>query len=192
MQKQLNLPIIELIETIPECQKCELAKTPMEPSYGTLTDISIMVVLENPSLEEHSCNWPFGDRANKYIKLIIANIFSLDIVYFTYMVKCHRGPINLGIKNSEPCIENYLDKEFESIKPKMILTMGKNCAKIIGKRYGTNASIGSMLSGNYSDNSEFILAFAESPTTILNKSKSKEIDFVNLLEKLKTLQKELK
>ena len=177
--EKLNL----LLETIPTCQACRLCTKPISPSYDDSAQIDLFVIVENPTLEESQLDWSFGTRAHKYIATLIAPIFPLQNVYFTYMVKCHIG-IKLGVGNSNACINQFLDQELELIKPKAILTMGQNCGKIVGRHYGMNIEVGGMYEGDYSSDKQFRLACSESAVTLYNKGKKKEKEFIELLNVL--------
>lgn len=132
--------MIENLETLRknviECTKCELCKTRTNsvPGKGNFNS-EVIFVGEAPGRNEDLHGEPFVGVAGKKLSLSLENAgISRDEVYITNTVKC-RPPNNRvpSVKEKETCNE-YLQKEIEIIKPKIICVLG-------------NTAFGSVLGG---------------------------------------------
>lgn len=125
-----------LRKNVIECTKCELCKTRTNsvPGKGNLNS-NVMFVGEAPGRNEDLHGEPFVGVAGKKLSYALEKAgVSRDEVYITNTVKC-RPPKNRvpSIKEKETCSE-YLQKEIEIIKPKIICILG-------------NTAFGSILGG---------------------------------------------
>ena len=123
-------------QNVIECTKCELYKTRTNsvPGKGNFYS-DVVFVGEAPGRNEDLHGEPFVGVAGKKLSLALENAgVSRDDVYITNTVKC-RPPKNRvpSVKEKETCNE-YLQKEIEIIKPKMICVLG-------------NTAFGSILGG---------------------------------------------
>ncbi|WP_028844386.1 uracil-DNA glycosylase [Thermodesulfovibrio thiophilus] len=117
----------ELNKQIKHCIKCTLSNSRTHPVCGE-GDLNsdIMFVGEAPGVEEDLQGKPFVGEAGKLLTSLIEKIgFTRKDIYITNTVKCHPP------KNREPfeseistCFD-YLKKEIEIVKPKVIMTLGK-------------------------------------------------------------------
>jgi len=120
-----------------ECTKCDLCKTRTNsvPGKGNFNS-DVIFVGEAPGKNEDLKGEPFVGVAGKKLSLALENIgVTRDEVYITNTVKC-RPPKNRvpSIIEREACQE-YIQKEIEIIKPKIICVLG-------------NTAFGSILGGN--------------------------------------------
>ena len=125
-----------LRQNVIECTKCELCKTRTNsvPGKGNFNS-DVMFVGEAPGKNEDLHGEPFVGVAVKKLSLALENAgVSRDEVYITNTVKC-RPPNNRvpSVIEKETCHE-YLQKEIEIVKPKIICVLG-------------NTSFGSILGG---------------------------------------------
>ena len=123
-------------QNVIDCTKCELCKTRTHsvPGKGNFNS-DVMFVGEAPGKNEDLHGEPFVGVAGKKLSLALENAgVSRDEVYITNTVKC-RPPNNRvpSVKEKETCHE-YLQKEIEIIKPKIICVLG-------------NTAFGSILGG---------------------------------------------
>jgi DNA polymerase len=120
-----------------ECTKCDLCKTRTHsvPGKGNFNS-DVIFVGEAPGKNEDLKGEPFVGVAGKKLSLALENIgVARDEVYITNTVKC-RPPKNRvpSVLEREACQE-YIQKEIEIIKPKIICVLG-------------NTAFGSILGGN--------------------------------------------
>jgi len=146
-----------------------LAPIPVSAPNGI---VQLMVISEQPSFEEETLGFAYGDRHSRYLKDLIAQIFSPYHTYYTYLSKC-RTEKKLGKRNNQMCRETWLFKELDLFKPERILCLGRNTCKILGGKQGEF--------GNIYKN----MGFWESASIILNSGRNYVTMFRGFLEKLK-------
>ena len=99
--------------------------------------------------------------------------------YFTYLVKC------LGKTNSKiikTCMKNWVSREIQSLKPKTIITMGKEVSDKVIPGINKKKSIREIAGERYIiDGTTYIPTF--SSAFILNGGKSTLNSFKNIFEK---------
>jgi len=120
-----------------ECTKCDLCKTRTHsvPGKGNFNS-DVIFVGEAPGKNEDLHGEPFVGVAGKKLSLALENAgVTRDEVYITNTVKC-RPPKNRvpSVLEREACQE-YIQKEIEIIKPKIICVLG-------------NTAFGSILGGS--------------------------------------------
>jgi len=120
-----------------ECTKCDLCKTRTHsvPGKGNFNS-DVIFVGEAPGKNEDLQGEPFVGVAGKKLSLALENAgVTRDEVYITNTVKC-RPPKNRvpSVLEREACQE-YIQKEIEIIKPKIICVLG-------------NTAFGSILGGS--------------------------------------------
>jgi uracil-DNA glycosylase family 4 len=116
----------------PDCQRCKLhtlGRTQVVFGVGN-PDADLMFVGEAPGGDEDIQGEPFVGRAGQLLTKIIEAIgMTRDQVYIANVIKC-RPP---GNRNPEPdevdrC-EPFLFRQIDSIKPKVIVALGKFAAQ---------------------------------------------------------------
>ncbi|MFQ5872657.1 MAG: uracil-DNA glycosylase [Dehalococcoidia bacterium] len=109
------------------CEKCGLCKgrTHAVPGEGP-ENTKIMFIGEGPGFYEDQQGRPFVGPAGKFLEELLASIgLNRSDVYITNIIKCrapgNRDPLPMEI---EAC-SDWLDKQMEVIKPKMVVTLGR-------------------------------------------------------------------
>ena len=120
------------VEIGPNCQRCKLhtlGRTQVVFGVGN-PDADLMFVGEAPGADEDLQGEPFVGRAGQLLTKIIEAIgLRRDEVYIANVIKC-RPP---GNRNPEPdevdSCEPFLFQQIDSIKPKVIVALGKFAAQ---------------------------------------------------------------
>jgi uracil-DNA glycosylase family 4 len=118
----------ELSKEIAVCQRCDLHKnaTRAVPGEGP-ENADIMFIGEAPGWNEDQQGRPFVGAAGKFLDQLIASIgLSREQVFIANVVK-HRPPENREPLPSEiAACKCWLDRQIETIKPRMIVTLGRH------------------------------------------------------------------
>ena len=127
MEKKLK----KIKEQVTECTNCELSQTRTNsvPGKGNFRS-DVIFVGEAPGKNEDVKGEPFIGIAGKKLSSALENAgISREQVYITNIVKC-RPPKNRvpTITERDTC-KNYLEKEIEIIKPKIICILGNTAFK---------------------------------------------------------------
>ncbi len=133
---ELTESLNELENKINNCTKCVLHKGRNNFVFGSgNTNADVMVVGEGPGAEEDKQGLPFVGRAGKLLTDILKAIdFGRDEVYIANIVKCRPPDNRTPLPDEmETCLP-YLKKQFELIKPKLILCLGLTAAKGLLKK----------------------------------------------------------
>jgi len=119
------------------CRKCPLYKERKKAVFG-IGNISskILLIGQSPGKEEDKVGIPFVGRAGKLLfELLNSAKIKNKEVFITNLVKCH--PLN----NRDPkaieinTCQNYLDKQINLIKPKVIIALGRLSSKYLFKKF---------------------------------------------------------
>lgn len=110
------------------CTKCELhhSRKNAVPGEGP-ADADILFIGEGPGFHENEQGRPFVGAAGKFLEELLEMVgMSREQVYITNVVKC-RPPGNRDPRPEEieTCTRDYLDRQIQSIKPKVIVTLGR-------------------------------------------------------------------
>lgn len=96
----------------------------------------LMVIMDAPveDMEDVTDNFKLSKFYEIYDKAIQGS--SRDEIYITYATKCTTGDTTMpNDEDVNTCMEAYLDKEIEKVKPECILTMGEPAfQKLTGKK----------------------------------------------------------
>ena len=127
MEKKLK----KIKEQVTECTNCELSQTRTNsvPGKGNFRS-DVIFVGEAPGKNEDVKGEPFIGIAGKKLSGALENAgISREQVYITNIVKC-RPPKNRvpTITERDTC-KNYLEKEIQIIKPKIICILGNTAFK---------------------------------------------------------------
>lgn len=118
--------IIHLSEQIISCRRCELCNSRKNavPGEGS-PDAKIMLIGEAPGRQEDETGRPFVGAAGRLLdKALKDSSISREEVFITNVVKC-RPPNNRKPRGKEiDACREYLLKQIEIIKPKVIVTLG--------------------------------------------------------------------
>jgi len=138
----ISLPnsLEELQQAVSKCVLCPLGKTRLTAVFGEGNPkAEIMFVGEGPGFEEDHHGRPFIGKAGQFLTGLIESMsFKREDVFIANIVKCHpmKDPSNPEARgNDRPPTEaevavccQYLEKQIEIIKPKVIVTLGKPSA----------------------------------------------------------------
>jgi len=119
-------------ENISKCTLCELSSTRIQtvPGEGNL-NAKVFFVGEAPGKKEDESGRPFCGSSGKLLTELIESVgWRREDVFITSILKC-RPPKNRLPKKTEAklCIENHLIKQFDEIKPQIIVLMGLSAIK---------------------------------------------------------------
>jgi len=122
---------------IVNCKKCDLWKTRNNPVTGQGTEeAKIMFIGEAPGFNEDKQGKPFVGEAGKILDKLLDSInLKKEKIYITNILKC-RPPENRNPREDEikTCVQ-YLNREIEIIKPKIICCLGNFAASYIMKKF---------------------------------------------------------
>ena len=117
----------ELCGEIARCEDCELCRQRRQavPGEGA-DDADIMFIGEAPGWHEDKQGRPFVGPAGKFLDELLALIgLNRSKVYIANVIKC-RPPNNRDPLPPEiGACKNWLERQLEIIKPKMIVTLGR-------------------------------------------------------------------
>jgi uracil-DNA glycosylase family 4 len=111
---------------VTQCTKCELSKTRNNsvPGKGNFKS-DVIFVGEAPGKNEDMKGEPFIGIAGKKLSIALENAgITRDDVYITNIVKCRPPKNRVPTTNERDTCQNYLKKEIEIIKPKIICILG--------------------------------------------------------------------
>ncbi|MDR0915420.1 MAG: uracil-DNA glycosylase [Endomicrobium sp.] len=133
--------LTELKQKISKCRKCNLGNERINIVFGVgNSNASLMLIGEAPGYEEDHQGEPFVGKAGQLLTKIINAIgYNRQDIYITNIVKCHpmKNIINCNKRdNNRPptiyeinhCMQ-YLEKQIDIIKPKIIVTLGSSATK---------------------------------------------------------------
>ena len=148
------LKLKEIENEVNKCKKCPLHKTRKNPVSGEGNpDADIVLIGLGPGYNEDLEGRPFVGAAGKLLDelLNLANFKRKDI-FITNIMKCYL-PNNFATQEEIKTCTQYLERQIESIKPKIIITLGnvatsfilskfdfkvETIGKIHGKRFNIN------------------------------------------------------
>ena len=139
----------ELSTEINNCKKCELWKTRNKPLVGDgSVDVKILVVGESPGYNEDLAGKAFVGEAGKVLDQLLglANL-RRDKVYITNILKCHPPKNHNPNRDEINSCTGYLDRQIRTIKPRIIITLGKYASKEIFAKFNLQFSRISELHG---------------------------------------------
>ena len=122
MEKELK----KIKKQVTQCTKCELSKTRNNsvPGKGNFKS-DVIFVGEAPGKNEDMKGEPFIGIAGKKLSIALENAgITRDDVYITNIVKCRPPKNRIPTTNERNTCQNYLKKEIEIIKPKIICILG--------------------------------------------------------------------
>jgi len=122
MEKKLQ----KIKKQITQCTKCELSKTRNNsvPGKGNFKS-DVIFVGEAPGKNEDMKGEPFIGIAGKKLSLALESVgITRDEVYITNIVKCRPPKNRVPTTTERDTCQNYLKKEIDIIKPKIICVLG--------------------------------------------------------------------
>ncbi|MBT3956105.1 MAG: uracil-DNA glycosylase [Nitrosopumilus sp.] len=122
---------------VTKCTKCELSETRNNsvPGKGNYK-ADVIFVGEAPGKNEDMNGEPFIGIAGKKLTMVLESAgVTREEVYITNIVKCRPPKNRVPTTDERNTCQNYLEKEIEIIKPKIICILG-------------NTAFNSLLNGN--------------------------------------------
>ncbi len=118
----------ELEKICKNCTLCDLSKSRTNVVFGEGNpEANLMFIGEGPGEMEDKTGRPFVGRSGKLLDKILQNVLELkrEDVYIANIVKCR--PPNNRVPTIEEALtcRNYLIKQIEIIKPKLLVCLGK-------------------------------------------------------------------
>jgi len=187
--KNLKLPnnLNELKNSAEHCYLCELSKSRKKVVFGYGNPNSkVIFINDEPTKSEDELGTFYVGNSGELISKMIENVLNIkkEEIYITTLVKCKslNGATN---SNMEVC-NDYLLKQIELIKPKLIVALGEKTYSFLMKNNDNFSQIrGKELSFN---NIPFIATF--SPTFLLRNPSFKKDAYYDLL-KIKNFMEEI-
>lgn len=133
----------ELRDCVASCTRCELSQSRTNTVFGVGNrNADWLVIGEAPGAEEDRRGEPFVGRAGKLLDEMLRAIGqSRDSVFIANILKC-RPPNNRDPKPAESAAcRQYLERQIELIRPKIILAVGKIAAQNL---LGSDEPVGRM------------------------------------------------
>ena len=124
----------ELKKIVIDCDKCELHKENIKRVFGTGTkSAEIMVIGKHPSKRDYKEEKPFTGKYGDILRgLFKEQDIKLEKVFFTTLLKCATNKSKQEYYNQ--CV-TFLDKQIETIRPKIIITLGNTTSKYILNKF---------------------------------------------------------
>ena len=119
----------ELSQTVSTCHLCDLSKSRTQSMSGFGNqNADLMIIDYTVSLNEDTSNKYYSGRSGETLVKMIENVLGLktDDIYFTHAIKCKPLNSNLPSNSEWDSCKNYLFSQIEFIKPKVIVTLGKD------------------------------------------------------------------
>lgn len=119
----------DLAQVINRCHLCDLSKSRTQSMSGFgKNNADIMIVDYSVSHNEDSTNTYFSGRSGEILVNMIENVLEIkkEDVYFTHAIKCKPLSSNLPSNSEWDSCKNYLFSQIEFVKPKIIVTLGKD------------------------------------------------------------------
>ena len=163
-----------------QCQKCELYKTRTNIVFGTGNEnAKLMFIGEAPGQKEDESGIPFVGAAGKLLdKYLDAVDIPREDVYIANILKC-RPPKNRDPKPEEEdmCID-YLREQVMSIRPKVIVCLGRISAmRIIKPDFKITAE-----HGKWFDKNGFSVCAVYHPAALLRDPRKKDEMLADMME----------
>lgn len=178
----VNTPDLQnLAETVAQCTMCELHHTRTQTVFGVgNVNAKLMIIGEAPGFHEDEQGEPFVGRAGQLLTAMLKSIgFKREDVYIANILKC-RPP-----NNRDPLAEEvaqctqYLDQQIATIKPQLLLAVGRIAAHYLMQ---TKAPLSSLRSQKHlygKDNTPLIITYH--PAYLLRNPQDKKKAYQDLL-----------
>lgn len=127
-----------IADEIKQCTKCDLHKTRNNPVAGAgCKTADVFFIGEAPGKNEDIQGKPFVGRAGKILDTLLKTIdLDRNQIFIGNILKC-RPPDNRNpLKSEIDFCSNFLDKQIDLIKPKIIVTLGSFSTMYIFEKFG--------------------------------------------------------
>ncbi|MDA7817470.1 uracil-DNA glycosylase [Sulfurimonas sp.] len=164
----------ELNQNISSCYLCDLSKsrTQSMQGFGNL-NAELMIIDYNVSQSQDSANNYYTGRSGDILKNMIEKVLGLNLesIYYTHAIKCKPLNSNQPSNSEWDSCKNYLYSQIEFIKPKVIVTLGKDAyAKVTSEEDNFQS-----VRGHVIDFKEYKLIPIFHPTHLLRNPDDKKI-----------------
>lgn len=179
--KNIKLPnnINDLSISVSHCYLCELSKCRKNVlfGYGNINS-NVMFIGDEPSNSEDELGSFYVGRSGELLTKMIENVLLItkEDVYYTTLVKC-KSLNGLNNSNIETC-HDYLLKQVELIKPKLIVALGEKTYSYLLK----NSDNFSQMRGKELVFNTIPLIATFSPTFLLRNPSSKKDAYYDMLK----------
>jgi len=177
---------ISLDKEVRNCEKCTLCSTRTQTVFGTGNQhADWMFIGEAPGQNEDVEGKPFVGQAGKLLTEMIRAIgLQRENIYIANILKC-RPPNNRDPKKEEiKTCQDYLQRQIELVKPKVILAVGRISAQTL---LDSNESLSKLRGKNYQLNN-IPLVVVYHPAYLLGSLLEKRKAWQDLLLAIKTYQ----
>lgn len=169
----------EIKRDILSCHLCDLSKSRSQSmsGYGD-PNADLMIIDYSVSSYEDSTNSYYCGKSGEMLKDMVEKVLNLKVeeIYFTHTTKCK--PLNSNTpSNSEwDSCKSYLFAQIDSIKPKVIVTLGKDAyAKVTSENENFQS-----VRGHVIDFKDYKLIPMYHPNHLLRNPDDKKIAFIDL------------
>ncbi|MCS7033407.1 MAG: uracil-DNA glycosylase [Phycisphaerae bacterium] len=130
--KRLRLKQLDEQE-VRACVKCPLHAGRTQTVFGEGdVDAQLMFIGEGPGETEDQTGRPFVGRAGELLDKMIAGMgLRREQVYICNVVKCRPPNNRAPLPDETAACASYLERQIETIRPKVIVTLGAPAAKFI-------------------------------------------------------------
>lgn len=179
--RNVKLPnnINDLSISVSHCYLCELSKCRKNVLFGYGNpDSDIMFIGDEPSNSEDELGLFYVGKSGELLTKMIENVLNVtkEDVYFTTLVKC-KSSNGLNNSNIETC-HDYLLKQIELIKPKLIVALGEKTYSYLLK----NSDNFSQMRGKELAFNGITLITTFSPTFLLRNPSFKKDAYYDMLK----------
>lgn len=173
------LDLAQLNHNISSCHLCDLSKSRSQSMSGFgNNNADLMIIDFSVSQSDDSKNEYYSGRSGDTLKNMIENVIGLNVneVYYTHAIKCKTLNSNIPSKSEWESCKEYLYFQIEHIKPKVIVTLGKEA---YGKIVNEDEDFES-LRGHIIDFNGYKLIPIYHPSFLLRNPESKKTTFKDL------------
>ena len=131
--------ITQLQTTMGQCNLCVLSKTRKHVLVSKGSKIAkLFCILPSPDMMDDSTGEILSGKSGLLFKKILESVFSLmpSNVYLTYALKCKVPSSQLSLESEIATCKNYLLKELQLIRPKVIMVFGQDAYAYLTKNRG--------------------------------------------------------
>jgi DNA polymerase len=176
--------INELIKNISTCHLCDLSKsrTQSMSGFGNV-NADLMIIDYSVSHNDDTANSYYNGRSGEILVNMLSNVLGLNIqdIYFTHAIKCKPLNSNTPSTSEWDSCKNYLFSQIEFVKPKVIVTLGKDAyAKVTSENEDFQG-----VKGHIINFKEYKLIPIEHPSYLLRNPENKKIA-LNYLKTIKS------
>jgi len=179
-QEEQASTLDQLSQNISSCHLCDLSKSRSQSMSGFGDENADLFIIDyTVSQNDDQMNQYYTGRSGEILKNMITNVLKLQTqeIYYTHAVKCKPLHSNLPSPSEWESCKNYLYAQIEFVKPKVIVTLGKDAyAKIMGLDEDFEN-----VRGHVIDFKEYKLVPIHHPSFLLRNPQSKKTTFNDLI-----------